>query len=72
MGLLTPGHFSITPEALLDHRTVAGTTIRSDSDGQQVTVEFSATLRMELSAFEQLVKSHFKGVYWLGRDPAQP
>ena len=71
MGQLTPGHFSITPETLLDYKTCAGTTIRSDSEGQQVTVEFSATIQMEISAFEQLVKSHFKGVYWLGGDPAQ-
>ena len=71
MGLTAPGHVTITPESLLDDRTVAGTTVRSDSEGQQVTVEFSATVRMELSAFEQLVKSHFKGVYWLSEEPVE-
>ena len=63
MASLKPGYFSITPEDL-DGREIT-TLVRTDSKGDQLVVEFKATITMELSAFEKLAKERFKGAYWL-------
>jgi len=38
------------------------TTVRS-GHGEELSVEFKATIRMEMSAFQKLAKKQFKGVY---------
>ena len=45
------------------------TTVRSDHGGEELSVEFKATIHMEMSAFEKLAKKKFKGVYWLSEEP---
>ena len=69
MASLSPGHFSISPDDH-NHREMV-TTVRTDSAGEEVSVEFKATIHMEMSAFEKLVKKKFKGVYWLSETPVQ-
>ena len=58
MGKLAPGHFSISPVGHEDRKMV--TKIRSDSAGQELDVEFKATIHMEMSAFEKLAKKNSK------------
>ena len=69
MGMLAPGHFSINPDDHEGREMV--TKIRADSAGQELNVEFKATINMEMSAFEQLAKKKFKGVYWLSEEPSE-
>ena len=45
------------------------TTVRSGHGGEELSVEFKATIHMEMSAFEKLAKKQFKGVYWLSEEP---
>ena len=47
---LAPGHFSISPVGHEGREMV--TKIRSDSAGQELDVEFKATIHMEMSAFK--------------------
>ena len=44
------------------------TTVRTATDGE-LTVEFKATIHMEMSAFQQLAEKKFKGVFWLSETP---
>ena len=67
MAQLQPGHFSITPEDQSGREITP--LIRTDSEGEQVVAEFKATICMEMSAFERLVKERFIGVYWLSDKP---
>tara|TARA_B100001063_G_scaffold124588_1_gene116461 strand:+ start:693 stop:950 length:258 start_codon:yes stop_codon:yes gene_type:complete len=69
MGMLAPGHFSISPDDHEGREMV--TKIRADSAGQELDVEFKATIHMEMSAFEKLAKKKFKGVYWLSEEPIE-
>jgi len=69
MGQLNPGHFSISPDDQEGREMV--TTVRTDSAGEELSVEFKATINMEMSAFEKLAKKKFKGVYWLSETPVQ-
>ena len=69
MGRLSPGHISIHPEDQEGREVV--TTVRTDSAGEELTVEFRATICMEMSAFEALAKNKFKGVYWLSPKPLE-
>ena len=69
MGKLAPGHFSISPDDH-DHREMVAK-VRSSHAGEELNVEFKATISMEMSAFEKLAKNKFKGVYWLSDAPAQ-
>ncbi len=69
MGMFSPGHFSISPEDL-DGREIV-TTVRTAFAGEQLSVEFKATIHMEMSAFEKLAKKKFKGVYWLSDTPME-
>ena len=41
------------------------TTVRSGHGGEDLNVEFKATIHMEMSAFQKLAKKQFKGVSWL-------
>ena len=45
-------------------------TVKSDSFGEELNVEFKATIHMEMSAFQKLAKSRFKGKYWLSDEPS--
>ena len=45
------------------------TTVRSGHGGEELNVEFKATIHMEISAFQKLAKKQFKGVYWLSEKP---
>ena len=45
------------------------TTVRSAHGGEELNVEFKATIHMEMSAFQKLAKKQFKGVYWLSEEP---
>ena len=45
------------------------TTVRSAHDGEELNVEFKATIHMKMSAFQKLAKKRFKGVYWLSEKP---
>ena len=67
MGMFAPGHFSINPEDQ-DGREMV-TTVRSGHGGEELSVEFKATIHMEMSAFQKLAKKQFKGVYWLSDQP---
>ena len=49
------GHFSIQPEDL-DGREVV-TTVRTATDGE-LSVEFKATIHMEMSAFQKLAEKN--------------
>jgi hypothetical protein len=69
MATFSAGHFSIHPEDL-DGREIV-TTVRADSAGEELNVEFKATIHMEMSAFEKLAKKKFKGVYWLSEEPIE-
>ncbi len=67
MGLIYPGNFSIKPDDHEGREMV--TKVSTDSAGEQLTVQFKATVNMEISAFEKLAKKQFKGVYWLSDEP---
>ena len=67
MAQFLPGHFSINPDDHEGREMI--TTVRSGHGGRELSVEFRATIRMEMSAFQMLVKKQFKGVYWLSEKP---
>ena len=67
MGRFAPGHFSISPDDHEGREIVM--TVKSDSFGEALEVEFKATIHMEMSAFQKLAKSRFKGMYWLSDEP---
>ena len=60
MARFASGHFSINPDDHEGREMV--TTVRS-GHGEELSVEFKATIRMEMSAFQKLAKKQFKGVY---------
>ena len=68
MGRFAPGHFSISPDDYEGGEMVM--TVRSDSFGEELNVEFKATIHMEMSAYQKLAKSRFKGKYWLSDEPS--
>ena len=67
MARCVPGHFSFDPENL-DGREMV-TKVRTATDGE-LSVEFKATIHMEMSAFQELAEKKFKGVYWLTQEPS--
>ena len=67
MARCRPGHFCIHPDDHEGREMV--TTVRSGHGGEELSVEFKATIHMEMSAFEKLAKKQFKGVYWLSEEP---
>ena len=67
MAQLNPGHFSIIPDDQEGSEIVA--TVRTDSAGEELSIEFKATIHMKMSAFEKLAKKEFKGVDWLSDTP---
>ena len=67
MARCAPGHFSFDPEDL-DGREMV-TKVRTATDGE-LSVEFKATIHMEMSAFQELAEKKFKGVYWLTQEPS--
>ena len=67
MARLAPGHFSFHPDDLNGREMV--TTVRTATDGE-LNVEFKATIHMEMSAFQKLAETKFKGVYWLTQEPS--
>jgi len=67
MARCEPGHFSISPDDQDGKEMV--TTVRSAHGGEELNVEFKATIHMEMSAFQKLAKKQFKGVYWLSEKP---
>ena len=60
MARLAAGHFSISPDDHNGREMV--TTVRSGHGGEELNVEFKATIHMEMSAFQKLAKKQFKGV----------
>ena len=67
MASLQPGYVTITPEDL-EGREIC-TLVRTDSKGEELVVEFKATITMEMSAFQRLAKERFKRAYWLREKP---
>jgi len=66
MGHMPKGHITISPDDKKGREHTATTRISADKG--EIVVEFQATVMVEISAYQDLVKDNF-GCFWMTKKP---